>query len=372
MRKLASIQKIVKIEEIPNADRILKCTVLGWDIIIAKIDNFKVGDLVCYIEIDSILPDKPEFEFLRERKFRIKTIKLKGQVSQGIVFPLSVLPSDYLRRMGYAEGDNVTEILGVKKYDPQAEFERKETERLAGIDKNRMDKFLKRYAWYRRLIFHPIRTPMPSFIRKTDEDRIQLFPNACEEWKYITFDVTEKIDGQSATYFVVPNTKKGFFGRKWIFGVCSRNFQLLKPDNSSYWTIAKQHSLKVHMTEWCNHYKKGLIIQGEIIGSKIQGGKYGRAGFEFFVFNVIVYDKGNKEVYDQLQQMSFCSAYGLTTVPWIETNYRLPKTIQEIVECSKGISTLAGIYREGVVMRNYTNNISFKVVNPDFLLKYSE
>lgn len=90
-RKLASIQKIVSIDPIEGADKILKCTILGWELVIAKADNFKVGDLVVYCEVDSILPDRPEFEFLRERKFRIKTIKLRGQVSFGIVFPLSIL-----------------------------------------------------------------------------------------------------------------------------------------------------------------------------------------------------------------------------------------------------------------------------------------
>lgn len=187
-RKLASIQRIAKLEEIPDADKIEKATVLGWEVVVAKKDNFEVGDFCVYCEIDSILPDKPEFEFLRERKFRIRTIKLKGQISQGICFPLSILPG-----WNHREGDDVTELIGVRKYDPQAEFERKEMERLAGIDKNRMDKFLKRYSWYRKLIFKPKRTPIPTFIKKTDEDRIQLFPNACEDWKGLLFDVTEKL-----------------------------------------------------------------------------------------------------------------------------------------------------------------------------------
>jgi RNA ligase (TIGR02306 family) len=90
-RHLASIQKIVSLTAIPGADVIEKATVLGWEVIVAKKDNLKVGDLVCYMEVDSILPDKPEFEFLRERKFRIRTIKLRGQISQGIVFPLDIL-----------------------------------------------------------------------------------------------------------------------------------------------------------------------------------------------------------------------------------------------------------------------------------------
>lgn len=367
-RKLASIQKIVSLTSIEGADQILKATILGWELVVAKKDNFKVGDLCVFMEVDSILPAAPEFEFLRERKFRIRTIKLKGQVSQGICFPLSILPNS----LGYTEGKDMTEVLGVKKYDPQAEFERKESDRLASIDKNRMFKFLKRYAWWRKFIFKPNRIPFPSFIRKTDEDRIQLFPNACEQWKDVLFDVTEKIDGQSGTYFCIPNPHKGLFRSKWIFGVCSRNFQLLKEDNSSYWIIAKQEGLRELMVKYCNFFNRGLIIQGEIIGSKIQGNKYNRQGYELYVFNVVEYALGRLFPLFQLEQTRFCSANMLQTVPVLYTGQSLPYSIALAVESAKGKSTLADIHREGVVVRNYPRNISFKVVNPDFLLKYSE
>jgi hypothetical protein len=364
-RKLASIQKIITLTPIPGADVIEKATVLGWDLVVKKGD-FKVGELCVFCEIDSILPDKPEFEFLKERKFRIRTIKLKGQVSQGICFPISLVHKSF-----HTEGRDVTEILGVKKHDPQAEYERKESERLAEIDKNRMSKFLKRYSWYRKLIFRPTKTPFPAFIKKTDEDRIQLFPNACEEWKGLSFIVTEKLDGQSGTYFVVPNPKKGLFRKKWLFGVCSRNFQLLKEDNSSYWAIAKQENLKEKMIAWCELHSAGLIIQGEIIGKGIQGNKYERKGYEFYVFNVIAYKKGEKFYYDQKDQNEICSVNNLLTVTIMGVCI-LPDTIHKIVEMSKGVSVINKICREGIVMRNYDKRISFKVVNPDFLLKYGE
>lgn len=113
-RKLASIQRITSLTPIKDADAIEKATVLGWEVVVAKKDGFKVGDLCVYCEVDSILPDRPMFDFLRERKFRIKTIKLKGQVSQGICFPMSILRNTD----GYREGSDVTETLGVRKYDP--------------------------------------------------------------------------------------------------------------------------------------------------------------------------------------------------------------------------------------------------------------
>lgn len=235
-----------------------------------------------------------------------------------------------------------------------------------------MDKFLKRYAWYRNLIFKPTKKPFPAFIKKTDEDRIQLFPNACEQWKGVAFDVTEKIDGQSGTYFCVPNPKRGLFSKKWLFGVCSRNFQLLKPDNSTYWTIARQYNLKEKMLSWCKAEGIGLIIQGEIAGRGVQGNKYGFSGLRFFVFNIFTYHKGQTYSYNQGEQGNFCIYQNLETVPWIGQGYFLPPNIHETVEAAKGKSTLADIYREGIVVRSYANNISFKIINPDFLLKYQE
>lgn len=366
-RKLASVQRIISLSPIKDADLIEKATILGWEVVVAKKDNFKVGDMVIYVEVDAILPDRPEFEFLRERKFRIRTIKLKGQVSQGIVFPLSILRNTD----GYKEGSDVTENLGVRKYDPQAEFERRETDRLASIDKNRMTKFLKRYAWYRRLVFKPTKIPFPAFIRKTDEDRIQLFPDYYEKWGHLTFDITEKVDGQSATYFCIPNPRKGILRKKWLFGVCSRNFQLLKPDNSSYWELAKALNIQEKMEWWCNLYQKGLIIQGEATGIGIQGNKYNLNNRELFVFNVYSYSNGKTTVFNQGEQVVFCANLDIKTAEWLNHDIYLLSTIPEMVELAKGSSILnSNIPREGIVVRNYENNISFKVINPDFLLKY--
>ncbi|MBQ9247308.1 MAG: hypothetical protein IJ171_01830, partial [Ruminococcus sp.] len=110
-RALAHVEQIVDIQPIPDADKIEVATVLGWKVVIAKADGFKVGDKVVYIEIDSKVPDRPEFEFLRDRKFRVKTIKLRGQYSQGLIVPLSILGSG-----NYNVGDNVTDKLGITYY----------------------------------------------------------------------------------------------------------------------------------------------------------------------------------------------------------------------------------------------------------------
>lgn len=198
-RKLASIQKISSLQPIPNADNIEIATVLGWQCVVKK-GEFKVGESVVYFEVDSILPEKPDFEFLRPRKFRIKTIKLRGVVSQGLIMPLSVLPANFKFR-GVFVGQDVTDVIGVIKYDPEAEIESQET----SSNKSWISKFMMRYAWYRKIFGGKTEKGWPSFISHTDEDRIQLFPNICEDESRTEFIVTEKLDGQSATFFLKKN-----------------------------------------------------------------------------------------------------------------------------------------------------------------------
>ena len=166
-RKLASIQIINNIEPIEGKDRIVLAHVLGWDVIVKK-DEFKIGDKCVYIEIDSQLPeDNPDFEFLRNKKFRIKTMKLGNVYSQGIVFPLSILPQD----RKYEVNDDVTDILKIKKYDPQAEEEEKLNISTKPVKK--YPQFLMRFAWFRKLVLPSKRQQkgFPMQISKTDEVR---------------------------------------------------------------------------------------------------------------------------------------------------------------------------------------------------------
>ena len=355
-RKLASVQIISSLENIEGADKIMKATVLGWELVVLK-HEFNVGDKCVYCEVDSILPDRPEFEFLRSKKFRIKTIRLRGQVSQGICFPLSILPKG-----DYKEGDDVTKILGIRKYDPQAEAEQREIDKLNEIHKNRLRKHFMRYSWFRRLVYRPQRLPRPGFIRKTDEDRIQLFPRICEDERDTTFFATEKLDGTSASYFVV---KKGW---RYKYGICSRNFQMVKKDNV-YWRVSDKFGIEKIL--------KGIIkvcgadmvfVQGEIIGPKVQGNKYKLDDLEFYVFNL----KIGHVWYTFPSRIHFMLGGELSAVPLVTDSYMLPKTIPQAVEQAVGTSVLADIPREGLVIRNSKKNISFKIINPKFLLKYDE
>ncbi|MDP3434361.1 MAG: RNA ligase (ATP), partial [Bacteroidota bacterium] len=169
MRKLASVQKIKALEPIENADAIEKATVLGWQLVVKK-GEFRVGDLAVYCEVDCLMPDKPVFEFLKPRGMRVRTIRLRGQVSQGICFPLSILPADF----EIVEDADCTEVLGIEKYEPPMPA------CLAGIAKGKF----------------------PSFIPKTDETRVQVLQHVLDKYKGTKCYVTEKVDGSSGTYFI--------------------------------------------------------------------------------------------------------------------------------------------------------------------------
>jgi hypothetical protein len=359
MRKLASIQKIVDIRPIDGADKIEVAQVLGWEVVVAKRDEFKVGDLVIYIEIDSIVPDKPEFDFLRDRKFRVRTIKLRKQVSQGLILPLSILPSK-----NYKEGDDVTDTIGVKKYDPQGDLEAKLMDEEARKSKGKVAKYLSKFGWFRKLFSKTTRYSFPAFIKKTDEDRIQLFPHICEKEKDTIFSVTEKLDGQSGTFFLLKQKK--FFLTNYIFGVCSRNYQL-KEDNSSYWEVARKYNIEQVLKDLIGK-EDYVVLQGEVMGEGIQQNKYRIKGKDLYIFNLI-YPKGSVH---SLDAKTIIESKGLKFVPILENNFKLCDTIQQMVEYAKGNSTIANVKREGVVIRNYSKKLSFKVINPEFLLKYEE
>ena len=239
-RKLATIRQITDIRPIEGADMIELASVGGWNVVVAKNVGHKVGDMVVYCEIDSFLPIKEEFEFLRKSSykkmgdqegFRLKTIKLRGQVSQGLILPMSVFGE-----FGWTayEGLDVTERLGIVKYEPPIPAE------LSG----------------------KVKGNFPSFIPKTDEERIQNLTKEYEEWKIQSkhqFYVTEKLDGSSATYYIKDGE----------FGVCSRNLELLETEGNTFWKVAREMDLENKMKS----LGKNISLQGELIGEGIQGNR---------------------------------------------------------------------------------------------------
>ena len=359
-RKLASVQTVTELRPIEGADRIELASVLGWHVIVKK-DEFKAGDKCVYVEIDSVLPEQPQFEFLRSRGFRIRTMKMRGVLSQGIAFPLSILPPG-----DYFEGDDVTEVLGVTQYEPAMDVERPAKERPPKHPK--AAKFLMRFKWYRDRLDKKQSRAFPDFIGKTDEVRIQSAPFLLED--KTPYIVTEKLDGQSGTYALVYHKRRlPFLKPKEEYIVCSRNVRLFSRDDSNYWRVSDEYRIRDALrrlqkrfgTEW-------VAVQGEIIAPNVQKNKYGVLSPMFFVFNVITpFGRlGSVEAEKEAGKV------GLSFVPILDEDFRLPDTVDEMVKYADGVSMINATPREGVVVRSADGRISFKAVSNEFLLKWKE
>lgn len=329
-RQLASIQKILKLEPIEGADAIEKATVLGWAVVVKK-GEFKVGDLVVYCEVDSVLPARPETEFLAP-KYRIKTIRLRGQISQGICFPISIIPNFVIVPI---EGMDVTEMLGVTKYEPPT------NDQLAG----------------------KIRGNFPGFIPKTDEIRLQAYPRTLEKHADKPFYVTEKVDGSSVT-FVIKNDE---------FHACSRNIDFLEDPGNMIWRVAREMKIEEKMR--AAGIIDNIAIQGEIVGEKIQKNTLNIKGQTIYFFNA--YDFAHGEYVPFLEFEQLFKELDLPTVPIIERDFKLFPTVDEMVAYAtrKSVINPDG-WAEGLVFRPHEEDmgekfgrLSFKVINPEFLLK---
>ena len=352
MRKLASIQQIALTEPIPNADAIERLRVLGWWVV-GKRGEFQPGDKVVYCEIDSLLPEGPEFEFLRASSykpailegdqlvqragFRIKTVRLRGQVSQGICFPLSLLPPGTSTEIGA----DVTDALGIIKYEPPVP---------AGMGGR-------------------VKGLFPAFLPKTDEIRIQVLESILDRYRNETFYLTEKLDGTSFTAFV----------RDGEFGLCSRNQWLDDTDETNLLVrLSKRLGLPEKLAVIRKRFDFEPAIQGEVIGPGIQQNKYARSAVELWVFNVL--DVETYRLVDREKQIEILEYASLQRVPELGS-LALSHTVDELVALSVGSSVLnPKIQREGLVFRpaveqqdlEVGGRLSFKVINPQFLLKFDE
>lgn len=377
LRKLASIQRIGAVLPIKEADSIEIVMVNSWKVVTKK-GEFKEGDLCVYFEIDSFLPVKEEFEFLRKSSykkmgdaegFRLRTIKLRQELSQGLCLPISILEGHDEMKMGISkqpggdqlqvgpyddaiiieEGTDVTEYLGVLKYEPPIPAE------LAG----------------------KVKGGFPGFIRKTDEERIQNLTKEYESMRDEHYYVTEKLDGSSATYYFMDG----------VFGVCSRNLELADPGEfkqgtdicedgverpkkeNTFWKVANELRIREKLSTLGENY----AIQGELIGSGIQGNSYKIKGHTLRIFNVFNIDKqeylGLDDMVHFLHKINIDNK-PLELVPVINYDYKLPTTIEEILIYADGKSRLNGeTDREGIVIRNKDKSVSFKAISNTFLLK---
>lgn len=358
-RKLASIKTISEIMPIEGRDRIVLAMVDGWSVIVKK-DEFRVGDKCVYVEIDSVLPETEQFEFLRSKKFRIKTMKMAGVISQGIVFPMSILPDG-----NYELEQDVTDILGIKQYEAAMDVEREPVDN--SIPKKKYPKFLMRMKWFRKLVLPKKQAKgFPSFVSKTDEIRIQNAPFYLQDNN--PWVATEKIDGQSGTFFIKKEKGKHVWNKDtYDFGVCSRNLRIWSENDSSYWFVAKKYNLKSVLTNNLGD-NDFLVIQGECVAPNVQGNKYKVKEPDLYVFNVITPAgrMGSEEA------AVWCKNNGLKFVPIIDANCILPDSVKEVLEYAHGNSKIGNTLREGIVFRSKDGKQSFKAVDPLFLLKYDE
>lgn len=392
-RKLASIQKIIKLFPIEGADRIKCAQVLGWECVVVK-DTFKEGDLCVYFECDSQLPIHPVFEFMANRHYRVKTAKFKKQISQGLALPLEILDNfidtskarvgtyanfALYRSMKFKEGDDVTKLIGVTKYDPRPEDSNPDS-----IKKNNpIVKYLMDYFWFRKVynMVMPGKTKgnFPEFIKKTDETRLQSYPLVLKKNIGKTFYFTEKLDGSSASYFF----NKALVGKKFGlfpidkgngFGVCSRNLRLVHPDNRYWWNYALQHNIECIVQEISDYLRCSVAIQGELIGPGIQQNKYLLNELAFYCFNIFNID--TQQYLPLYKKEAVCKKFNINLVPIDATQITITDQhdVNYFIELSKRKSFLnSKVTAEGVVGRLVDDeSVSFKVINPEWLLKNDE
>ena len=337
MRKLASIQKIEEVAPIEGADLIEKVRVLGWWVVVKKDYNFKPGDLCVYFEIDSLLPDIPQFSFLAKGSklkksviedgtvvegYRLKTVKLRGQLSQGLVLPLSEFPFLPTTILGH----DLTADFKVYKYDPPLPA----------------------------CLSGEARGHLPGFIPKTDEDRIQSFPDLLEQFKGHRFYVTVKMDGTSCTCYKMEDD----------FGVCGRTLNFIESNNNTFWNIAHRYNLR-------DKLPNGFAIQAECCGEGIQKNRHVLKGQDLYIFYVYNILQGE---YLKLDDMtSFAKDLGMKTVPILNDNFVLDHTVDELMALADGpFPYNPSVPREGLVYRLYdcSSKITFKTISNEYLLKY--
>lgn len=338
-RKLASIQTILSLSPIAGADAILLAKVLGWELVVKKTE-FQVGDRCVYFEIDSVLPIAQWNDHLRKepnKPLRIKTIRLRGQLSQGLAMPMSIIPTGE-----YEVGQDVTTLVGVTKYEPAVPAH------LSGMAKGNF----------------------PAFLHKTDETRLQSEPRVLDEAisKGLVLVGTLKMDGTSFTAY----------RRDAEFGVCSRNLDLKETEDNAHWRMAR----KLKLEEILRSEHRNLSIQGEIVGPSIQANRLGLSESKLYLFNLFDIDTGKYLSHTELS--AFAEKHGLKVVP---TVYRLdfggvvgPRDVNHLLNIANNLNYDNGTPAEGIVWRSMCEThsdvlkgrLSFKTISNRYLEKYKE
>lgn len=336
MRKLASIRRIKEIKKIDGADKICAYNVDGWWVVDA-IDRYQISDLVVYIEIDSWVPhdlapflskgkEPREYEGIKGE--RLRTVKLRGQVSQGLILPID--PTCNMIESSLMEGLDVTFPLNIRKYEPPIPAQ------LAGL----------------------IKGNFPAWGYKTDQERCQNLVKEIQQ-AYdddIKFEVTIKLDGSSMSV--------GQFEDETV--VCSRNLSLkLDQDANTFVNTARKDGLLEKVVDL-----KHIMISGELMGPGIQKNREGLKEHEFFVFDI--FDPKTSAYISTESRYCIVESLGVKHVPILHKSITLRElgldSIEKILEFADGPSLNAST-REGVVFKSIDGSFSFKAISNKFLLK---
>ena len=344
MRKLASVQRIWKIEPIEGADRIELAHVLGWQCVVNK-DQFKPFDVGVYFEIDSFLPIREEFEFMRASSykktdimgegFRLRTMRFRGQISQGLLLPLSQFPEI---PQSAEVGDDVTELLGIKKW----EIEERATTGGTVIG------------------------TLPYDIPHTDETRVQEEPELIQAFAGLDYYISTKMDGSSHSLGFDENG----------FHVTGHNYEYKDDGSSSFYELIKARGYQAKMEEYSKALGLNtLTIQGEFCGPGIQRNRLRLVKPEWYVFTIR--ENGKRVGLHRMQEI--CEALDMPTVPVEEIGTDLPSkypTVEALLDRADGEYPKGG-KKEGIVIRPVepvfcpliSASLSMKVVSNKYLLK---
>lgn len=364
MRKLASLVRIQAVEPIVDTDRLSVATMegKGWKVVVGR-NDFEPGDTAVYFEIDSALPNEDRYAFLRDRclkKFmtkggallkeciRIRTVKLRGVISQGLLMPCTTetFPEVYeTYACPLPEGADLTELLHVEHFDELKAALAPQSGNPVSADA--MGSF-------------------PSFIPKTDEERIQNLVEYFETQKERYFEVTNKDDGSSITMFWSPTNDP-----EHPFGVCSRNLRL-KPEKADGtvplpWLMAAKYGVEKKLSEIADGE---FAFQGELIGPGIQSNRDLFTEHEWHVFRV--WDIANQRFLQPLEARALCANLGLKYVTVVAESLQVFKyydTVDKLLAFAEG-KTARGNEREGLVFKAVDEPyLSFKAVSNRYLLK---
>ena len=319
MNPLATIQKLSNVKKHPNADKLFTAQIEEFQVVTGA--DVEDGAIVVYFSIDSILPELDIFEFMRPRNFLVSMVKLRGEISNGLIIPIMELkdhlPDDWFDvDINDLIGLNVTEALGVKKFCKPVP---------AQMNGEIVGDF------------------PTDILSKTDEDRLENYPNLMQDLIGNDVYVTSKLDGSSATFLKI----------RGAFRVCTLNVEVAENYDNTLWKLAKKYSLIESLPD-------GFAIQCECVGEKIQNNPLKLKGSELFVFNVIDLKTRKLLPFDDI--VEFCKK--LNNIPQVELLYRgifKWNTIQEIKQFANETKYPCGSYGEGIVIRLCDPKYNFSI-----------